>query len=218
MLKALAKKLQRGGAGLAAALLLVAAPAQAAVFQGDWDPAFGSAFPDLGWRGEATFFVPDACLGIDGWVFNFASCSMSGMQLLGAEVDFYKLSDPNNPAFQETLLYDVPSSAVLAVKIQDGLLQGVLGAFDYARSSTLSIAGAPYTDFFLFFQDDIARLKFYTDLPYGKDRFGFSDIVASDGSSPFITFRQVPEPGALALVLLGIALLAVQSSRRGRSR
>jgi hypothetical protein len=139
------------------------------------------------------------------------------MQLLGAEVDFYKLSDPDNPAFQETLVYDVPSSAVLAVRIQDGLLQGLLGAFDYSRPSTLAIAGAPFTDFFLFFQDDIARMKFHTDPPYGKDRFGFSDIVASDGSSPSITFRQVPEPASLALVLLGVALLAVQSSRRRRS-
>ncbi|CAD5372471.1 putative PEP-CTERM domain-containing protein [Rubrivivax sp. A210] len=40
---------------------VAAAPAQAAIYTGVWDPAFGAPFTNLGWRGSATFTVPGAC-------------------------------------------------------------------------------------------------------------------------------------------------------------
>ena len=52
-------------------------PCNAVIVIGKWDPSFGPAFPDLGWRGEATFFVPDACLAKSGWVFNFETAPTS---------------------------------------------------------------------------------------------------------------------------------------------
>ena len=97
--------------------LVLAGSAQALLFTGKWDPAFSADFPDLGWQGEAKFFVPDACLSLDGWVSNSDPCSMSGMRLLGAEIDFYRLSDPANAAFHETLLFDEPSSTVASMKM-----------------------------------------------------------------------------------------------------
>jgi hypothetical protein len=196
-----------------ASMLAVASPAQAAVYTGAWDPAFGSSFPDLGWRGEATFFVPDACLSRSGWVFNFDSCSSSGMRLVSAEVDFYKLSDPENTAFQETLSFDDPSPFVLSMKIENGLLTGVLGTFDYFRPSTLPLAGGPYTDFVLLFENDIARMGFVSDPPEGHKSSGFSDRSPPDGS-PFITFRFVPEPGSLPLLLAGLGVIGFLARRR----
>lgn len=197
---------------------LGAAPAHAVIYVGDWDPSFGAAFPDLGWRGEATFFVPDACLANDGWVLNSDSCSASGMRILGAEVEFYRLSDPTNPAFQETLLFDVPSSAVVSMQLDDGMLTGVLGTFLYSRASTLPIAGSPFADFVLFFEADLARMSYVLAIPGGEIQEGISDRHPPDGS-PFITFRVVPEPGGLGLLLaalLGAVLWRAAGLRRTR--
>jgi hypothetical protein len=135
------------------------------------------------------------------------------MKILSAEVEFYKLSDPTNAAFQETLSFNIPSSAVLSMRIEDGVLAGVIGTFLYSRPSTLPIAGGPYTDFVLFFEDDIARMGFVSDPPEGKRTSGFSDKNPSDGT-PFITFRVVPEPAVWTLLLLAAAALLL--TRRGR--
>ena len=217
MFKTLARKLKLGLAvvSIATTGLLGAGPANAIVYQGSWDPAFGSAFPDLGWRGEAKFFVPDACADQSGWIFNFESCSSFEMKVLSAEVEFYKLSDPDNAAFQETLLFDVPTDAVVAMELTDGILSGILGTFLYSVPSTLAIAGGPYTDFVLFFEGDIARMAYFSDPPRGKPSFGFSEKYPPDGA-PFITFRVVPEPGTLALLLGGIGLIGVTTRQRKR--
>jgi hypothetical protein len=206
MLQKLARKLKQGSAaaGLAAALAC-AAPAQAAVFQGDWDPPFGPAFPDLGWRGEAKFFIPDACVGLSGWVLNAGSCS--GMQILEAEVEFYDLNDPNE-ATLETLFFDIPSDVVVSVKLDDGDLLGVLGGFDYFKQSALPLAGGPYTEFLLFFLGEVPVLKFVSDPPGPHNKkWGFSDFTSED--RPVITFRVVPEPGALALLGLGLGMMSL---------
>ncbi len=193
-------------AGLAGTL-----PSHAIQYTGAWDPAFGSAFPDLGWRGEATFLVPDACLEETGWVLNSASCSSLGMKLLGAEVEFYKLSDPTNAAFQETLHFNVPSSAVLSMNIEDGMLTGVIGTFDYFRPSTLPVAGAPYTDFMLLFEDDIALMEYVSTPIGGAPTSGFSDRTAH------ITFSVVPEPSVLPLLIAGFCAVGFSAARRQKS-
>ena len=198
-------------AAVFASMLAVTAPTQAVVYSGAWDPAFGSAFPQLGWRGEAKFFVPDACVIESGWV-TVLGCS--GMKILGAEVEFYKLSDPTNTQFQETLSFDIPSIFNLAVKYDDGELTKVLGGFPYFRESTLSIAGGPYTKFWLSFLGDLASMFYVSDPPYGKTTWGFSDPNPPGGGGPFITFRQVPEPGSLFIVLAALGALGIGARRR----
>jgi hypothetical protein len=138
------------------------------------------------------------------------------MKVLSAEVEFYKLSDPANSLFQETLLFSDPTSLVLAMRIENGLLAGLYATFDYFVPSTLAIAGGPYTDFVLLFQDDLARMAFISDPPDGPKIKGISDANPSDGS-PFITFRVVPEPASLGLVLIAAASICAALRRRDRA-
>ncbi len=91
------KTKQCAAAALAIAALTCATSANAIVYRGAWDPAFGAAFPDLGWNGVASFYVPDACLALSGTVLNSDPCSSGGMSILSADVGFYKLSDPRQP-------------------------------------------------------------------------------------------------------------------------
>jgi hypothetical protein len=184
------------------------APSNAAFIVGKWDPAFGPDFPDLGWSGEATFFVPDACLGKSGWVFNFEPCSNNGMKIVSADVEFYKLSDPTNAAFQETLAFHTPSSLVIRMNIENAMLAGLSGSFDYFVPSTKGLAGWPYTKFVLFFEGDIARMSFVSNPPNGQETRGDSNADAR------ITFRVVPEPGSLALSGIALLAFAVFSRRR----
>lgn len=213
MLKTLADKIVCGCTGLAiAATLVVSAPAQGAIFTGAWDPAFGPAFPDLGWRGEAQFFIPDACLALSGLILNTDPCSVSSMQILSAEVEFYRVSDPSNPAFQETLNFNVPSGDVTAMQVVANQLAGVFGSLGYTRSSTLPLAGAPLTDFLLFFEGDVAQLAFFS-LGEGQPPSGLS-------SQAPITFSRlngpipVSEPASLALVLVGLGATAALRRRQ----
>jgi hypothetical protein len=202
MMLKFAQKVKLGAAVLAAAAALsIAVPAQAAIFQGDWDPAFGSDFPDLGWRGEVDVFIPNACLGLDGWV-SFLQCD--GMKILEAEVEFYNL---NNPAITlETLFFDVPSEIVFAVNLDEGQLKGLLGGFPYYRETTLDIAGASdNAKFHLLFVSDIPVLKFSSDEGSGR-----SDPLST------ITFQLVPEPGALALLGLGLGMIGLMMRQRRR--
>ena len=202
--------------GLAACVAMVGmmsmAPAHAISFIGKWDPSFGAGFPGLGWRGEAIFFLPNPCLVESGWVLNTDSCSDSGMKVLSAEVEFYKVSDPTNAAFQETLLFNVPSSAVDRMRIEGGQLTGVDGSFLYSESSTLVLAGAPYTSFVQFFEGDLAWMSYTSDTPNGVVT-GFSDPNPSDGR-PVIAFSVIPEPGSVLLVSAALLMIGVLARRR----
>jgi hypothetical protein len=209
MFKRFARNVRRiGGAVAVAAGLACSAPSHAIIVVGLWDPAFGPAFPQLGWRGEAKYFVPDSCFAESGFIPNSAGCSALGMKLLSAQVNFYSLSDPQNASLQETLFFNVPSTDVAGVYIDDGVMTGVLGSFGYFRPSTLALAGAPYTDFMLLFDGDIALLK-YVSSPVGSESSsGFSEPTAT------ITFTAVPEPGSLALLLLAVGTIGVVVRQR----
>jgi hypothetical protein len=117
-----------------------------------------------------------------------------------------------NAAFQETLLFDVPSLAVDRMRIEGGQLTGVDGSFAYSRSSTLELAGAPYTSFVQFFEGDLAWMSYTSDTPNGVVT-GFSDPNPADGR-PVITFSVIPEPGSVLLVLAALLIIGLVSRRQ----
>lgn len=209
-----ASNMKRGFTVVAgAAALTCAMSAQAIVYRGAWDPAFGDAFPDLGWNGNGKFYLPDACAGMSGTVFNSDPCSSGTMSVLSANVGFYSLSDPGNPAYQETLVFGTPTMAINSMTITDGVLTGVDGTFLYTVASTLPIAGGPYTDFRLFFANDVAGMFYFSHPPGGIPTWGVSDYNPPDGT-PFIIFTPVPEPGTYALMFAGLAAVGFVASRR----
>ena len=92
-------------AAFCAAAAISGGAAQAAIYTGNWDPAYGASFEGLGWKGTASFFIPDACLASSGWIANTDACAGGGMQVLGANVSFYNIADPMATPV-ETLTFD----------------------------------------------------------------------------------------------------------------
>jgi hypothetical protein len=79
----------------------------AAVYSGSWDPAYGPALPNIGWRATADLFVPELCganIGSGSFNnFNFSSgtfganCNSNdygAVELRNVRVEFYSLMNP----------------------------------------------------------------------------------------------------------------------------
>jgi hypothetical protein len=197
----------------AAALALVAGaalPAHAAVFVGTWDPAFGAPFNDLGWRGDVTVFVPDACLAQAGLVFNTAPCSGNAMQLVSAQVEFFNLANPLVTV--ETLSFASPTGGpgVTGMVITGGAVTGVVGEFNYLVDAFSSIAGGGAVDFGLGF---VGNAAFMTWLNTST----FSGGTSDPDFPATVTFTPaIPEPSTWALMFAGLGLVGLSAARRRR--
>ena len=85
----------------ATGLFFLAGSANAIIFVGGWDPAFGPSLPNLGFRGQSTFDVSAGCLTSAGFHAAGGGCTIN---LLSASLDLYNPNQAGTPTLQ-TLIY-----------------------------------------------------------------------------------------------------------------
>lgn len=199
----------------AAATLGSAGPAQAALYTGNWDPAYGTIFPNLGWEASAVFDVPDACLALGAGNNIPISGVCAGFTVLSAQVGFYDIANPSTILESFSLN---PGVIVNGINIAGSELTGIdTGFFDYFVP-TLSIAGGgTYSFSLILFGGNMAQLIYANPtatspgcafLPVNGASCGISE-TASAG-----VFAPIPEPETYVLMLAGLGALALARRRR----
>ena len=226
------KNFWASGSIAAAAFFGAVSPAQAVVYVGNWDPAFGPIFPNLGFKGTATFSLPAACENLSGNFLNSApGCGGGAVQILSASVSFYNLA---SPATTLQVLNFTSPGAVISVDLATPVgtafiptqLTGVTTDFSTGVLGTIAESkfGSNAYKFYLGFSGTT------TTLAYTLDNFGSLDCSRSKPNdetcgfstvSPEVTFKRlaapIPEPETYALMLAGLGVMAWVARRR-RSR
>jgi hypothetical protein len=197
-----------------AGLGAVVAPAQAAVVVGSFDPAFGPAIPNLGFRGTAQFFIPDACFAIAGAVLNGNACSGNTMSVTTASVEFYNLADPGTVLL--TTVFPGASFNVLGAFFAGGVLTGIDTDISVPEAVNINDPGPPVVNF-----SGLMGLQFFIGAPGGARLF-ICDLLSpltcttpEASNAATVTYTRVPEPATalLALLALGAAGVARRSTR-----
>ena len=199
----------------AAALLGSAGSAHAATYTGNWDPAYGGIFPQLGWSASALFEVPEPCLAIGTGNNIPISGPCAGFDVLSAEVSFYNVADP--ATILNSYALD-PNVIVNGINLAGGDLSGVdTGFFDFFVSE-LPIAGSGQYGFSLIlFGGNLAQLIFANPAQTSPGCAFLPVPGASCGISanPAIgEFAPVSEPATLALMLAGLGAIGFAARRR----
>jgi hypothetical protein len=192
------------------------------VVTGDWDPAIGGPFNLLGWRGQAQFDVPAACL-VAGPVSVSSSdpCLGNGGSLifLGATVQFYPLADlslPSGAPTVDTVVFGTGALTVNSIDVLNGKVTRVTSDYTVFQPTFSGSAFNALDQFGFALRFDSA---FDATLVYGSKGIegGFDGSPASNEQAGNFAQAPVvyttPEPGTLALVA-GAAALAFRARQR----
>lgn len=194
--------------------------AQAAVYSGSWDPAYGSFFPSLGWKAAATFDIPASCLSQPNGTYNDVG-NCAGFSVLSANVSFYNVAAPGTilESFNLGTTVDI-NGLVIAGGQLVGINTGYFGAFVPSAGSLPIAGGGTYAFSLILFNGTLAQLV-YTNpttasplcLQPTAGVCGFSANAAVGTITPAI-----PEPQTYALLLAGIGAVGwVARRRRGQA-
>lgn len=190
-------------AGFVAGLALCST-AQAAFVQGDWDPAYGAPFPDLGWRGSAEFQVSAACLALpNGPSAVGGPCTATSVV---AEVEFYDVADV--PTTLQTLDFGLGAS-ITDLFLTDGVVTAFRLVSTTRVGSSITQAGSAFFE-----------LEIDFDL-YGNTEAVLSWFVdgtalepgGTNGEPALVTVTQIPLPATLGLGLTALALMGALRRR-----
>jgi hypothetical protein len=199
-----------------AATFGAAGTAQAAIYTGNWDPAYGGNFPDLGWSASATFDVPDACLALGDGTSLPVSGDCAGFSVLSAEVSFYNI---HTNAFEGTFELTFDDNVIRGIYLTDGELTGVdSNFFDYFVPTSSIAGGGEYSFSLVLYGGNLAQL-IYANPPALAPVCPFL-TGANCGISQFPavgTFTTaIPEPETYVLMLAGLGAVGFAARRRRR--
>jgi hypothetical protein len=209
---------------LLGAMAVLAAPrnAVAAVYVGSFDPAFGPSIPNLGFRGQGTFFVPDACLGLTGFV---SSAACPGMSITSGFIDFYDTrSVPPPPPTLVSQSYVPPPQPLFEILLAAGgtllaVETDAIGPQFVDVPNTFGDGSLFAGNTWLEFQDGHVFEGFVPPagaylLACPGDGCGLNDAIRSNPA--VVTFTRVPEPGSIGLVVTALAIVAFVRRRRAQ--
>ncbi len=223
-----------------AGMLGVAATADAATYKGRWDPNYGEALPDLGWRGEADFEIVDAgCLDdvvADGWVSNSGACA-GKVRINSATVELYDIDSSLNGTDPSVVLsYGASQSPTTLrmyvdwVSATDKRVIAVEGGYDDPIRTTATFAkltNSLYADYFLSFNGNQSNSPGLPVAPGAPDMaYSFlkscskfegqapKDCSTNDSAKFPAVMTIVPEPSAYLLGLASLAVVGVWTRRR----
>ena len=220
-----------GALAAAVTALGFAGAAQAiVVYKGNFDPAYGAPFNQLGWKGEVFFNLQSAaCLAqADGW---YGASGVCGMQMTSGTVDFYNLATPATPAETFTLATGVP---IYQVYVKSGTLTGIesgfFAPFAPTTAAAKAIAGNGNTWFHLEFLYDADPHVGSTPTVQLLNTLGLKNPACLVSPHPceggesseqavlhLTAVSGIPEPETYALMLAGLGVVGFMARRARRA-
>lgn len=213
-------------------LTIVGVSAQAAFIGGSWDPEIGGVYTEGGFRGEVTFFIPDDCLSTaaPGWYGN-GLCGTGSMYLTDARIWLYDLTEgpphPDLAGMPIVFSFSDPIAQLFGIQVAFnpdtkqsevvGLDTGLIGP----ESTGYDVPVAP-ANLYLFFASgasDDSNPNFGIPggaylVPCEFIRESCVPIVDERSNPGEVTYRRVPLPGTLALLVAGLGAGLLSRRRR----